>query len=167
MNENEYLDALDINYKFNKRSSPIPPELRPIWKLAIVVLILDKCCLKYTSSFQKMQILCWAVKNMKNQSELLNFITNRNTDGYFNLVVRYEPSVNRIIDIALAEEYIELVNGNRIRLTDKGKKFAGEIDKATDILENEKCFFKLIGKGLSEKLLSELTKELRKNDIKN
>jgi predicted transcriptional regulator len=168
MNENEYLKALDIEYQFNKRLFPISPELRPVWKLAILVLILSKCCMKNTCSFQKIQVLCWAVKNKKNQKELLDFVTTQNINLNFNMIVRYEPSVNRIIDIALAENFIEQVGGDRIRLTDKGKRLAEEIDKANDLLISEKNFFKSLGKKrLSEKLLLELTKGLKTDETKN
>lgn len=164
MNESDYLDALNIEFSFNKRFSPIPSDLRPIWKLVIITLILHKCCSKKTCSFQKMQVLCWAVKNKKNQHELLRFVSDKNTNVSFNLVVRYEPSVNRIIEISLAEGYVEQINGNRLRLTDKGESLAIEIEKSNDVFIEEKSFFKSVGKSLSEKLLSDLSKELRKNE---
>ncbi|PHC91646.1 hypothetical protein COF42_03380 [Bacillus wiedmannii] len=166
MNEHEYLDCLDVGYKFNKRLSPISPELRPVWKLAIIVLILDKCCVKHKSSFQKIQVLCWAVKNKRNQNELLEFLVARNINLNFNFVVRYEPSVNRVVDIALAEGYIEQVTGNRISLTCKGKELAEEIEKSPYLLVEEKHFFNFIGKRLTETILKELAKELKSNDNK-
>lgn len=162
MNEKEYLNVLEVEYKFKKRKYPLLSELRPDWKLAVLVLILNKCCVKNTASFQKVQVLIWAVKNKDNRQSILKLCTNKDKDIEYNLLIRYEPSVNRIIDIALAEKYIELVKGNRIRLTIKGSAYANEIEITEGLFVEEKDFFQALGKKLSEKLLNDLTKELKK-----
>lgn len=164
MNESEYLETLNVEFSFNKRFSSIPSDLRPIWKLAIIVLILNNCCIKKTCSFHKMQVLCWAIKNKKNQQQLLKFISVKTVNANFNLIVRYEPSVNRIIEISLAEGFLEQVNGNRLTLTEKGIKLARDLEKSNDVFIEEKSFFESVGKRLTEKLLSDLSKELKRNE---
>jgi hypothetical protein len=60
-----------------------------------------------------------------------------------------EPSFIQAIQYAVGEGLVERQENSRVRITDSGKQFAAEIEKA-DCLKDEKAFLKSVGFQLTE-----------------
>ena len=93
----------------------------------------------------KLHLLSWALASQKNMTELGNYITS-NFKSDFS-VWGIEPALNRALQLAVAENICEIVNGKNYKLTEKGNKFFQMIKADTELFDIEKSFLTLIGKN--------------------
>ncbi len=130
---------------FTKRPIPLPAEYRPMYKIAIIVMILKYACRAETSNLLKLHLLSWALASKINMSELHDYVTN-NFKSDFS-VWGIEPALNRALQLAVAENICDIVYGNKYKLTEKGNKFFEMIQSDTELFDIEKSFLILIGKN--------------------
>ena len=141
MKENELILK---KLSFTQRPIPIPADYRPIYKIALLVLILRLCCRSETSNLLKLHLFSWALTSDKNLMKLREYVTsNFQTD--FS-VWGIEPALNRALQLAIAENICEVVNGKNYKLTEKGFKFYEMINSDKELFNNEKIFLNFIGK---------------------
>jgi len=130
---------------FTKRPIPLPAEYRPMYKIALIVMILKYCCRGESSKLLKLHLFSWALASEKNMKELHEYVTsNFKTD--FS-VWGIEPALNRALQLAVAENICDIVNGKSYKLTEKGDKFFEMIKADTELFEIEKTFLTFIGKN--------------------
>jgi hypothetical protein len=142
MQTQELLDYLDIEFSFREQPIPLQPQLRVIWGLSILVLILHICCRGGRSSITRLHFLNWAIRNHENRERLTELLGNRSSP--FANLIRCEPGFNKAIEYAIAESLVEIDGSNnlRIRLLPKGRQLANEIIEDEDCLQDEKVFLK-------------------------
>lgn len=129
---------------FTKRPIPLPAEYRPMYKIALIVIILKYCCRGESSNLLKLHLFSWALASEKNMIELRNYVTsNFQTD--FS-VWGIEPALNRALQLAVAENMCDIINGKNYKLTEKGNKFFEMIKADTELFDIEKSFLTFIGK---------------------
>lgn len=155
MQTQELLEYLDIPFSFHERPTPLQPQLRIVWGLATLVLILE-CSRGQRSSISRLHLLNWAVRNSENRKRLIELLENRLSS--LATLIRYEPGFNRAIEYALAEGLIEMKNNGRICLAEKGRKLAKEVIALGNCLEEEKKFLKEKGSAVTETLAESLLK---------
>jgi hypothetical protein len=143
---------------FNKRPIPLPVEYRPMYKIALIVMILKYCCRAETSNLLKLHLLSWSLVSEKNMKELRNYITsNFQTD--FS-VWGIEPALNRALQLAVAENICDIINGKNYILTEKGNKFFEMIKADKELFEIEKFFLTFIGKNhITENRIKAMTQK--------
>lgn len=130
---------------FTKRPIPLPAEYRPMYKIALIVMILKFCCRGESSNLLKLHLFSWALGSDKNMKELRDFIiSNFKTD--FS-VWGIEPALNRALQLAIAENICEVTGGKIYKLTEKGNRFFELIDADKELFEIEKTFLRFVGKG--------------------
>lgn len=130
---------------FTQRPIPIPADYRPMYKIALVVLILRICCRAETSTLLKLHLFSWALASDKNLFRLREYVTS-NFQSDFS-VWGIEPALNRALQLAIAENICEVVNGKKYKLTEKGFKFYEMISEDSELFEKEKSFLNFIGKS--------------------
>ncbi|MEA5467206.1 hypothetical protein [Leptothoe sp. PORK10 BA2] len=161
MQTQELLDYLDIEFSFRDQPVPLQPQLRVIWGLSILVLILHICCRGGRSSVARLHLLNWSLRNNENRERLTELLENRLSP--FATLIRCEPGFNRAIEYAIAESLVEVVDGSqnlRIRLLEKGRQLANEIIEE-DCLQAEKAFLREKCVPVTEKLAKSLLKQIR------
>jgi len=161
MQPQELLDYLDIEFSFRDQPVPLQPQLRVIWGLSILVLILHICCRDGRSSVARLHLLNWTVRNNENRERLTELLENRLSP--FATLIRCEPGFNRAIEYAIAESLVEVVDGSqnlRIRLLEKGRQLANEIIEE-DCLQDEKAFLREKCSSVTEKLAKSLLRQIR------
>jgi hypothetical protein len=130
---------------FTKRPIPLPAEYRPMYKIAIIVLVLKLCCRGESSNLLKLHLFSWALTSEKNMKELRDYVTsNFKTD--FS-IWGIEPALNRALQLAVAENICEIVNGKNYKLTEKGTRFYEMIKADNELFEKEKSFLAFMGKS--------------------
>lgn len=130
---------------FTKRPIPLPAEYRPMYKIALIVMILKYCCRGESSNLLKLHLFSWALASEKNMEELRDYvISNFKTD--FS-VWGIEPALNRALQLAVAENICDIVSGKNYKLTEKGNKFFEMIKADRELFEIEKTFLTFIGKN--------------------
>lgn len=148
------LSLLDTPFVFRKRPVPVPGDLRPIWRIYLILLLLRKCCRQNRSSFARLHVLSWAMLSPENRSALLAVVDGEQSPD--SLIVRVEPSLNRAVDYAIGLGLIRRQNGNRFELTPEGVTTAGEIEDSGECLKDEIAFMNELGRRVTETLVDEL-----------
>lgn len=129
---------------FTQRPIPIPADYRPMYKIALIVLILRICCRSETSSLLKLHLFSWALTSDSNLNKLQEHIaSNFQTD--FS-VWGIEPALNRALQLAIAEGICEVITGKNYKLTEKGFKFYEMINSDKELFVKEKVFLNFVGK---------------------
>lgn len=152
--------TLDVPFTFAARPTPLPCDLRPVWRLHILVLILDQCW-GGRASLEQLHVLNWAIRSEETRTTFLQFLRGRRTPN--ETVVRYDPSLTRAIDFALGEQLVTrygdepLVGSEsrgaspfRLLLTKKGRDLVAEIRSWKDCFAMEKDFLAGIGKKITQ-----------------
>lgn len=143
----------DIHFKFSPRPSPLAPDLRAEWRLAVIALILKKCWGE-RATLRQLHVLNWAVRTARSREAFLKMLGRvRNLD---DPVVRFEPSLNRALAFALAEELIARDSNGTIRLTAKGGMLADEVMRLRGCLDAEKEFLNNISGKVSQRQIDDL-----------
>lgn len=150
-------DDLEHGFTFRLRPEPVPGDLRPEWRLSVVVLMLLRCGRGGRLSLKKALLLNWAVLSSETRK-----IFTRMVDGNRQLTdipVRLDPSLNRALDFARAERLLIIekkTTGSIITLLPKGQELAERIHKEPDCLETEKTFFDSLRRRLPEEKVIEI-----------
>lgn len=151
------IPELNVPIVFQHRPTSIPADLRPGWKIGIILLLLRKCCRQNTSSFGRLHVLSWGVRSKDSRLALSK--TSNGNMPLDALIVRIEPSVNRAVDYAIGAGLIERLSKDRLKLTSAGIAFADEVDRRKDLFITEKQFMDAIGKKITESLVNQIFKK--------
>jgi hypothetical protein len=141
----EFMEENNIKHiYFTKRPIPVSPDYRPMYKIALIVIILKLCCRGNNANLLKLHLFAWALKNDRNMQKLKDYI-NSNFQIDF-AVWTIEPVLNRALQFAVGENICEYIKG-RYYLKEKGELFFVKIDQDTELLEKEKAFLAFVGKN--------------------
>lgn len=155
MNEREEdwagVPELDAAFIFRRRPVALPGDLRPTWRIGLLVLLLSQCCRNQRSSLTRMHVLNWAARSEVHHADLIALIAGRLSPD--QLIVRFDPACNRAIDFAIGEGLLKRVDGSRIELTESGKALAEEISKDSEVYVTEKKLASAIKHNASETLV--------------
>lgn len=149
------MSSKDIYITFTKRSVPIPPNYRPLYKITFLLAILFFNCRGQKASLLKVQLFLWALKSDANQDKFKAMIQDEKPQLW-----SLDPTVIRAINFASAERLIEYAKGV-VKLTPKGKNFIKNLLK-DKVLEKEVDFLSSIGLLVTEKKINHLSKNWAK-----
>lgn len=139
----------DRPFTFKRRPIPMPAEVRPPWKVAELLLILQLSSRGGKSTLKRLHLLNWAIRSPANRKA---FGESRSaTSPLLKFNVRFEPAFSRAIDLASGQKLIEWVGGDRVQLSASGTELAQKILEQPNTLEDERTFLLSIGKSVTEK----------------
>jgi len=144
MDEKSITVASDQSLRFKRRPMAIAAELRPDWKIGAMLLILHISSRGGKSSLRRLHILNWALRSSKNRAEFEQ--VREHQQPLFSFQFRFEPALGRAINLAVGEEYVEWVGGNRLQITPKGQRW----------VQQEREFLERIGKDITEGIATEM-----------
>ncbi len=143
---------------FRKKRPPINADYRPMYKIGLIVSILDKVCIGNKSSLNKLHFFIWSLKSEKNREFIKAILESNDTAGLISWGV--EPALNKALSFCIAEELITLPNDKYV-LTLKGKELVKKIDEDEQLLTDEKVFLRRVGKNkVTENFINQLTIKL-------
>lgn len=142
---------------FDLKADAVPFNYRISYKVSLICLIMDRCCGRRGCSAIKMQMISFAVSSSKAQRELIDSLDNEN--GFESKIVRFDPSINRAIKIALYDQIIYRQGNGLYRLTDKGNKMAKAMMSDETLLQREKEFLSTLSSKLTEEYIIGLSKK--------
>jgi len=143
---------------FRKRDMPLAVDYRPLYKVSIIICILEIASRSKKASLNKLHFLTWALKTQRNRDFVKNIIDNENV----NMIMSWgiEPALNKALAIGVAEDFLNL-EGDKYILTPDGFKFYKKIESEKDLLKNEKEFLQSVGKNkITESFISDLISKL-------
>jgi hypothetical protein len=150
----ETIDQLDVHFRLRRVPQAIPADMRPKWRIAILLLILAHGSRGAAASLQKIQALSWIVRLPEQWSNFSDAVEGKR--GTKNLVIRYDPAMNRAIEYAIAEGLVSIVESGRIACLPKGKTIAQKIAEESEAFRDEITFLSSIRKHVSEDAVSRL-----------
>lgn len=148
------IPELNTEIIFRRRPLFLPEDLRPAWRIGLLVLLLSSCCRGGKSSRARLHVLSWGVRTRKSQLDLVAAIAGNLSPD--TLLVRFDPFLDRALDFAIGEGLIQHVGGKSIALTPTGKQLAEEIRKSDFVFSAERGFVDLISQKVSEDLVKQM-----------
>lgn len=144
--------VLESPFTLKQVPDAIPADIRPLWRFAICLAILN-CSRGGTASMKKLQVLSWVVGHKENHEIVLNALeSNFNRK---NLLIRYDPALDRALDFAIGEKIIEFTSSAKYKISESGRKVFKEIETGNG-LENEIEFLKAHGSKFLEGTIDDL-----------
>jgi len=161
------MDGINLANKeilFDSKPEAVPYNYSISYKVSLICISMALCCGRSGCSLIKLQMLSSAVSNPETKSQLLGFL---NSKLRRQLLVRFDPVVNRALDFCLVDKLIYQQANGLFRLTQKGKDFAAAIKADKDILRIEKDILDKISLNLTEDKITDLTDYWRNINVTN
>ncbi len=144
---------------FAKKPIPLPAEYRPMYQIAIIVMVLKYCCRGCTSGLQKLHLFSWCLYSEKNMTALKYLIDNNYKTQMPHWAI--DPAVNRAIGFAIADGLCELTSNKKYRISTKGLDFVTKIEADAELFVKEKFFLSYIGKQITDEIIDKITMKKR------
>lgn len=137
----DILNEIPAKMTFISSGSPVEPELRTIWRISLIIIILKKLCRGSSANLKKIQVI-YSILSSKEKRD--SYSSN---SGNAELNIRFDPLLDRAISIGLGEGLFELDEAKSIKLTEKGNTFSESIYSDKNIFLLEKEFIGLYSKS--------------------
>lgn len=148
---------------FDSKPDAVPYNYRISYKIAQICLIISKSCSSRSGcSLVKIHIIANALNTKESMKQLEDFVNEKLSF----MIVRFDPAINRAIKYAIADGVIFQLKNGTFKLSEKGKKLVGQIDKEK-LLEKEKYFLKLLGTRLTNEKIESLMSLWRCKNAEN
>jgi hypothetical protein len=152
---NAFESLLRAEITVGERGSPVTGDMRPLWRLASVVLALRACGRAGKMSLTKLYVINWAVRTAQSRMRFLEVVVNSNATPD-DLLIRYDPTLMRAVNLAIGEQLIALESGTGLRLTERGAAFADELERDPEGFRVEREFFSQLRGKVYEKDIARL-----------
>ena len=87
-------EKINVPFIFSQKPESIPPDLRPIWRIALLLLLLYSCR-GNRASLKKLHVLNWAIRIPESRQRFLRYIKGESKPD--DVIIRFEPSVKSIL----------------------------------------------------------------------
>lgn len=141
------------NITFINRPIPVPYNYRIVYKITQIALIIHICSGRKACSLTKIHMISTSLNSKEEFDNLLNYVIHNRHE--INLV-RFDPSINRAIDFALAEGILLRQKNGLFKLSPKGKEFVENIIKDKNLFIFEKSQLNQLGGNLTEDKIERL-----------
>ena len=148
--------------EFDSKPDSVPYNYRISYKVAQVCLIISSCCSGRSGcSLLKIQIFSNALNTKENMYSLKEYLMEKKSF----ILVRFDQSVNRAINYAIADDLLYPLKNGTLHLSNKGKLFVTKIKNDKSLLIDEKAYLEKYGKLLTNKKIESLISTWRYNDV--
>lgn len=149
MKANEFpFDAIDT-LRFRVQQRPLAVNLRPLYRITLMLLVLDLNCSAGTASHLKLQFFNWALKNPRLQASLKEKV--HTTTELVLDSIHLDPVVTLALRYALADNLMSVTNRDKYQLTEKGQQLVLRVkDASSFLLADEIQFLESVGPRVSE-----------------
>lgn len=149
---------------FEAKPDAIPYNYRISYKISIICLLIHSCCGRRGCSLIKMHIIGSALSDNRFKQKLKKFL---NSHLQYNLIVRFDPALNRALEYAIADEMIVQQGNGTYKLSEKGKKLAKAISDDEEIFRSEKETLSEISLSLTEERIKEISERWKYQNAEN
>ncbi|MGL6170565.1 MAG: hypothetical protein ACRC1S_01515 [Vibrio sp.] len=139
---------------FNRKKSAVIPELRPMYKIGKLLLILKLCCSGGKASLLKLHLFNWAMLEPQRMKALQVSAEKKELlVGVWGI----DPSLNMALSYATSEGLLARISNGAYQLTAKSESFiAGS--KLIELFDSEAKELKVIAKKITETMVSNAAK---------
>lgn len=111
-----YSDLFSRPFTFARRSKSVSCDLRPLWKCCLLIVVFDLLSKNNRCSLKKIHVACWLLRDPSRLDELEGW---KASAGAILPEVRFDPIVDRSVEVLLGEGYLRKVSG-KLEITEKG-----------------------------------------------
>lgn len=97
-------DFDDLQFRLRQRNASISADMRPIWREALICLVVYFCHAK-KCSIEQLHVICWALRSESNMSQFSRMLQSRGIPE--EPVIREDPALDRAVRLALGETLLE------------------------------------------------------------
>nr|WP_319552129.1 hypothetical protein [uncultured Vibrio sp.] len=139
---------------FTRRRSAVLPELRPMFKIGKILIILRVCCSGGKASLLKLHLFNWAMLEHKRVQALqLSAEKKQLVIGVWGI----DPSLNMALAHATAEGLVCRLPNGSYKLTSKGDNFISG-SKLLELFDEEVKELGVVAKRITEKMVTDAAK---------
>lgn len=147
-------ELLSSPFSFSQRNTFTPCETRPLWKCALVILIIGITGREQRCSLGKIHTASWLIKSPEHLNELLDW---SKSDPLFAPCIRLDPTIDRAIELIAASGYA-CKTGGKIALTAAGQQLFKQLEEHEKIMNLEKKTLMTAKKYISESAIERIFK---------
>lgn len=144
---------------FNAKADAVPYNYRITYRVALICMIIGKCCGKKGCSAIKLQIISASTESQMAQDELFKLVDLKTVSE--TTLIRFDPAVTRAINFALYDKLIFRQSNGLYRLSDKGKKLLDAIYGDNELMQQEKSLFSRLKNRLHEDVIERISSNWR------
>jgi hypothetical protein len=131
-----------------------PADLRPAWRIGLIVLLIKNCCRSNRTTRSRLQVLSWGFRSAEARAQLQAAVDGRLSPE--SLVVRFEPFLIQAVDFAIGEGLLRRHGGDRLEMTQAGLRLAEELQADESAYSSEKTFIGVLRTRVSEDLVNRM-----------
>ena len=142
------------NLSFKNKKIPISADMRPLYRITRLMLVLKFSSRSSTSSLMKLYLFDWAFQDTNRYVQIEYMLQHKRFP-----VIKFDPFVIRALNYGIALELISLhPNTQKMKLTNKGEEWLLQVIELA-LFKEEIKFLKIVGKSITESKISELSRE--------
>lgn len=134
---------LDAAYVFEQQPDPVPARLRPERRIPLLLLLVAKCH-GSKAGWKSLHVLNWAIRDERNIAALGAIRTGRDVPD--RPVVRFEPALDRAMDLASGIGFLDKSSARVFKLTDAGKELASAVSASGAFATERALLDKIAGR---------------------
>ena len=144
--------ALGRAVRFESRPSSLPADVRTIWRLPLVLLVIATVR-GGRPTWQQLHVLNWAVRSRDARERLRRYLAGEFAPD--SVVVRYEPALEDAIALCVGLGFAAWHEGQRLVLTERGQEAVAAVNES-EALAEERSFLDEVGPRLSQAAVQRL-----------
>lgn len=149
--------ALDLPFLFRDRPSSAPSDLRPVWRVPVVLLLVSRCR-GAKATHEQLHVLSWAVRSSDSAESLAAFLNGLIPPE--RAVVRHDPALERATGIAHGFGLIEWKT-RYWQLSPAGRELLNAVEADDGLLAREKGLLDVLPKPLTQAAVETLLRRER------
>jgi hypothetical protein len=149
--------ALDLPFLFRDRPASAPSDLRPLWRVPVIMLLIS-CCRGEQATHEQLHVLNWAVRSSESAESLAAYLAGAIPPEH--AVVRYDPALDRAASLARGIGLI-VWKGRYWTLTPEGRQLLEAVRDDGEVLAREKELLRVLPKPLTQAAVAKLLRRER------
>ena len=145
---------LEAHFIFRKRPIAVDPDLRPLRRVTMLLLLID-ACRGSVANQEQLHVLDWAVRTPATRSTLIEFLTGQRSPE--TAIVRFDPTLDRAVCLGVGAKLLAVTAKEvqaasapdyRIELTPDGRAALAELDSS--LFAVERAFLTALPRKLTQ-----------------
>jgi hypothetical protein len=144
---NRATTATKAGMTFRRRPTSVPPDIRPEWRVPLLLLMVHHCRGQIASR-EQLHVLNSAVLSAGSRRALLATFSGRLAPQ--TPIVQFEPALDRALDRCVGLGLLQANPNGRLQLTGLGEAVVGALDSDDGLFTRERELLASLPKSLSQ-----------------
>lgn len=149
--------ALDLPFLFRDRPASAPSDLRPVWRVPVLPLLITHCRGEQ-ATHEQLHVLNWAVRSSGTTESLAAYLDGRLPPE--RAIVRHDPALDRAAGLARGLGLIAW-KGRYWVMTPEGRELLEAVREDDKLLAREKELLAVLPKPLTQTAVAALLRRER------